>query len=144
MTCLRSSKRTLEPSKTKHPLGKHPNISMPYKIIPRYGIGAQQGTIPIPEDDFCCFLCEMYYKMTGSSAKLDQWNTSLIGFCWDKRRYMRQRPLWSRHLPKHKTNMPRSGARETHRDGFCSSDIQTTDAVEGGPTPCWCWGESPL
>ena len=40
MTCLRSSKRTLEPSKTKYPLGKHPNNLMPYKIIPRYGIGA--------------------------------------------------------------------------------------------------------
>ena len=41
MTCLRSSKRTLEPSKTKYPLGKHPNNVMPYKIIPRYGIGAK-------------------------------------------------------------------------------------------------------
>ena len=45
---------------------------MPYKIIPRYGIGAQQGTTPIPADDFCWVFCEMYYKMTGSSAKLDQ------------------------------------------------------------------------
>ena len=52
MTCLKSWKRTLEPSKTKHPLGKHPNYVMPYNIIPRYGIGAQQGTTPIPEDDF--------------------------------------------------------------------------------------------
>ena len=41
MTWLRSSKRTLKPSKTKSPLGKHPNNLMPYKIIPRYGIGAQ-------------------------------------------------------------------------------------------------------
>ena len=41
MTCLRSSKRALKPSKTKYPLGKHPNNLMPYKIIPSYGIGAQ-------------------------------------------------------------------------------------------------------
>ena len=41
MTCLRRSKRTLKPSKTKYSLGKHPNHLMPYKIIPRYGIGAQ-------------------------------------------------------------------------------------------------------
>ena len=45
---------------------------MPYKIIPRYGIGAVWGTTPIPEDDFCWDFFEMYYKMTGSSAKLDQ------------------------------------------------------------------------
>ena len=35
MTGLRSSKRSLKPSKTKYPLGKHPNSLMPYKIIPR-------------------------------------------------------------------------------------------------------------
>ena len=40
MTCLRSSKRAVEPSRTKYPLGKYPNNLMPYKIIPRYGIGA--------------------------------------------------------------------------------------------------------
>ena len=40
ITCLRSSKRTLKPSKTKYPLGKHPNNLMTYKINPRYGIGA--------------------------------------------------------------------------------------------------------
>ena len=40
MTCVRSSKRTLKPSETKYSLGKHPNNVMPYKIIPRYGIGA--------------------------------------------------------------------------------------------------------
>ena len=40
MTCLRSSKRSLKPSKTKYPLGKHPNNLMPYKVIPRYGLGA--------------------------------------------------------------------------------------------------------
>ena len=45
---------------------------MPYKIIPRYGIGAIRGTTPIPEDDCCWDFFEMYYKMTGSSAKLDQ------------------------------------------------------------------------
>ena len=28
MTCLRSSKRTLKPSKMKYPLGKHPNLSL--------------------------------------------------------------------------------------------------------------------
>ena len=53
VTCLRRSKRSINPSKTKYPLGKHPNNSMPYKIIPRYGIGAVEGTTPIPEDDFC-------------------------------------------------------------------------------------------
>ena len=41
MTCLTSSKRTLKPSKTKYPLGKHPSNLMPYKIIPRYGSGAR-------------------------------------------------------------------------------------------------------
>ena len=40
MTCLRSSKRSLKPSKTKYPLGKHPNNLMPHKIIPRYGLRA--------------------------------------------------------------------------------------------------------
>ena len=45
---------------------------MPYKIIPRFGIGAIFGTTPIPEDDFCWYFFELYYKMTGSSAKLDQ------------------------------------------------------------------------
>ena len=40
MICLRSSKRTLKPRKTKYPLGKHPNNLMPYNVIPRYGIGA--------------------------------------------------------------------------------------------------------
>ena len=37
MTCLRSSKRTLKPSKTKYPLGKHANNVMLYKVIPSYG-----------------------------------------------------------------------------------------------------------
>ena len=45
MTCLRSSRRTLEPSKTKYPQGKHPNNWMPYKIIPWYGIGAHKSAI---------------------------------------------------------------------------------------------------
>ena len=40
MTCLRSSKRTLKPRKTKYPREKHPSNLMPYKIIPRYGVGA--------------------------------------------------------------------------------------------------------
>ena len=40
MTCFGSSKRTLEPSKTKYPLGKHLNNLTPYKIIPRCGVGA--------------------------------------------------------------------------------------------------------
>ena len=40
MTCLRSSKRTLKPSNMKYPLEKHPNNLMPYKFIPRYGLGA--------------------------------------------------------------------------------------------------------
>ena len=45
---------------------------MPYKIILKYGIGAIFGTTPIPEDDVCWYFFELYYKMTGSSAKLDQ------------------------------------------------------------------------
>ena len=45
---------------------------MPYKVIPRYGLGAEIGTTPIPEDDFCWDVFEMYYKMTVSAAKLDQ------------------------------------------------------------------------
>ena len=43
MTCLRSSKIPLIPSKTKYPLGKHPNNLMPKKhpySCSRYGIGA--------------------------------------------------------------------------------------------------------
>ena len=55
----------------KYPLGKHPNNLMPYKVIPRYGLGAEIGTTPIPED-FCWDFYEMYCKMTGSSTKLDQ------------------------------------------------------------------------
>ena len=72
MTCLRSPKQTVEPNKTKHPPGKHPNYLMPYNIIPTYEIGAQQGTTSIPEDDFCWYFFEMYRKMTGRSAKFDQ------------------------------------------------------------------------
>ena len=56
----------------KYPLGKHPNNLSPYKVIPRYGLGAEIGTTPIPEDDFCWDFFEMYYKLTGSAAKLDQ------------------------------------------------------------------------
>ena len=41
-TCLRSSKQTLKPCKTKYPQGKHPNNIISYKIIPGYGIGAAQ------------------------------------------------------------------------------------------------------
>ena len=41
MTCLRSSKIILKPSKMIYPLRKHPNILMPYKVIPRYGLGAR-------------------------------------------------------------------------------------------------------
>ena len=28
----------------KYPLGKHPNNLMPYKVIPRYGLGAEKRT----------------------------------------------------------------------------------------------------
>ena len=42
MTCLRSSKRSLKPGKTRYPLEKHPNNLMPYKIIPRYGLRASK------------------------------------------------------------------------------------------------------
>ena len=68
MTCLRSSKRTLKPSKTKYSLGKHPNNLMPYKIIPRYGIGATSGTRhnAYTWGTFLLRFFEMYYKMTGS------------------------------------------------------------------------------
>ena len=38
-----------------------------------------QGTTPVPEDDFCWDYFEMYYEMTGNSAKLDHWNTSFVG-----------------------------------------------------------------
>ena len=79
MTCLRSSKIPLIPSKTKYPPGNHPYNLMPYKIIPRYGLRAKIGTTPIPGEHFCWDLFEMYYKITGSSAKLDQWNTSFVG-----------------------------------------------------------------
>ena len=37
ITCLSSSKRTLKPSKTKYPLGKHANNLMPYKSTPGMG-----------------------------------------------------------------------------------------------------------
>ena len=40
MTCVRSSIIPLIPSETIYPLGKHPKHLMPYKVIPRYGIGA--------------------------------------------------------------------------------------------------------
>ena len=32
----------------------------------------ENETTAVPEDDFCWDFFEMYYKMTGSSAKLDQ------------------------------------------------------------------------
>ena len=64
MTCLRRSKRSLNPSKTKYPLGKHPNNFMPYKIIPMYGLRTISGTTPIAGKHFCCDFPEMYYKMT--------------------------------------------------------------------------------
>ena len=65
MTCLRRSKRSLNPSKTKYHLGKHPNKLMPYKIIPRYGLRTISGTTPMAGKHFCDF-SEMYYKMTTS------------------------------------------------------------------------------
>ena len=37
------------------------------------------GTTPIPGELFCLDFFEMYQKMTGSSAKLDQWNTKFVG-----------------------------------------------------------------
>ena len=45
---------------------------MPYNVIPRYGIGATKSTTPIPGELCCWHFFEMYYEMTGSSAKLDQ------------------------------------------------------------------------
>ena len=63
----------------KHPLGKHPNNLMPLKNIPRYGIGAKNGTTPIPGELFCREFFKMYYEMTGRSAKLESWNTRFVG-----------------------------------------------------------------
>ena len=46
---------------------------MPYNVIPRYGIGATKGTTRIPGELCCCWdFFEMYYKITGSLAKLNQ------------------------------------------------------------------------
>ena len=94
------------------------------------------------------FLLEFFRNVLWSDGKLGQARPMKLKFCRDfvgtNAGYWRWRPLWSRRLPRHETNMPRGGARETHRDRFCSSDAQTTDAIEGGPTPCWCRGESPL
>ena len=50
---------------------------MLYKIIPRYGIGAQKCTTPIPAGELSCW--EMYHKMKENSAELDQSNTSFVG-----------------------------------------------------------------
>ena len=61
MTCLRSSKRSPKPSKTRYPVGKHLNNLMPYKIIPRYGLRAISGTTPIAGEHFCSDVFEMYY-----------------------------------------------------------------------------------
>ena len=69
---MRRLKITLKPTEMKYPLGKHLNNLMPYKFIPRYGIGATNATMPIPGELFCWYFFEMYYKMTGCSAKLDQ------------------------------------------------------------------------
>ena len=55
------------------------------------------GTTPIP-DELCWDVFEMYYKMRGTSAKLDQWNTSFVGILL---RQTRWRPLWPRRLPRH-------------------------------------------
>ena len=71
MTCLRSSKRSLKPSKTKYPLGKHSNNIMPYKIIPRYGLRAIRHNAH-SWGTFWFRFFEMYYKITGSLAKLDR------------------------------------------------------------------------
>ena len=48
-TCLRSSKRSLIPSKTKYPLGKHPNNLISCKIIPRYGLRARHRAREHPQ-----------------------------------------------------------------------------------------------
>ena len=71
MTCLRNSKRSLKPSKTKYPLGKHSNNIMPYKIIPRYGLRAIRHNAH-SWGTFWFRFFEMYYKITGSLAKLDR------------------------------------------------------------------------
>ena len=78
MTCLRNSKRSLKPSKTKYPLGKHSNNIMPYKIIPRYGLRAIRHNAH-SWGTFWFRFFEMYYKITGSLAKLDRWNTRFGG-----------------------------------------------------------------
>ena len=46
---------------------------MPYKIIPRYGLRAQMPARRLYLGIFFVWIfVEMYYKITGSSAKLDQ------------------------------------------------------------------------
>jgi len=79
MTSLRSSIIPLWTSETIYPLGKHPNDLTPYKVTPRCGLAAHRGTTPLPGERFCWDFVEMYNTMTGSSAKLDQWNTGFVG-----------------------------------------------------------------
>ena len=94
MTCLRSSKRTLEPSKKKYPLGKHPNNLMPYKIIPRYGIGAVEEAQRLYLGNF---FVGIFSKCTTNGGEFGQARPMKHKFCRDfvgtNAGYWRWRPL---------------------------------------------------
>ena len=81
----------------------------------------QQGTTPtrIPGELFCWDFFEMYYKMTGSSAKLDQCNTSfaaLVGILLGQTRVIGGGGRYDRAAGRDIKQTCREVARETHRE----------------------------
>ena len=69
----------------KYPLGKHPNNLMPYKVIPRYGLGAGTGSEPIPGE---LFLMGFFRNVLGNDGKFGQARPMKHEFCRDKRRLL--------------------------------------------------------
>ena len=102
------------------------------------------GATPIPWELFCWDFFEMYYKITGSSAKLDQCNTRFVGILLGQTPAIGSGGRYDCAACRDMKQTCLEVARARRIGDFCRSDTQTTDAVEGGPTPCWCRGESPM
>ena len=78
---MRNSKRILKPSKTKYSLGKHPNNLMPYKIIPRYGIGAPPRG---QRHSFCVRACAQTTATAAPDCNTSSSSSSIASRRWSR------------------------------------------------------------
>ena len=155
MIYLNSSKRTLKPRQANSPLRKHPDNLKSYKIILRYGTGAKTNAtagVKYPK-------LKQAKTSSGMGSEpermrparvLDIYNSSTIPELYCRDFVARQTSViggggrYDRAACRDTRHTERWRARDRERGRFCSSEAQTIDAVEGGPTPCGCGGESPL